>query len=55
MDRSLGERLRHQREQQGVALIAIADQTKIKLSLLEALGRDDVSPWLCRGAADQVA
>jgi transcriptional regulator with XRE-family HTH domain len=45
MDRSLGERLRHQREQQGVALRAIADQTKIKLSLLEALERDDVSQW----------
>jgi hypothetical protein len=45
MDLSFGGRLRQQREQQGIALRAIADQTKIKLALLEALERDDVSQW----------
>ncbi|MDE3154864.1 MAG: helix-turn-helix domain-containing protein [Acidobacteriota bacterium] len=46
-DRSetLGARLRRQREAQDVALTLIADRTKIKLSLLEALERDDVSHW----------
>jgi GAF domain-containing protein len=34
-----------QRERQRVALTSIADQTKIKLSLLEGLERDDVSHW----------
>ena len=45
MDESFGARLRLQRERQQVALTAIADQTKIKLSLLEGLERDDVSRW----------
>lgn len=45
MDLSLGARLRLQRERQQVALAAIAAETKIKLSLLEALERDDVSHW----------
>ena len=45
MPESLGARLRHRREQRGVALRTIADQTKIKASLLEALERDDVSHW----------
>ena len=45
MDPSFGARLRQQREQQQIALTAIAEQTKIKLSLLEALERDDVSHW----------
>jgi hypothetical protein len=34
-----------QRERQHVALAAIAEQTKIKQSLLEGLERDDVSHW----------
>ena len=42
---NFGARLRQRREQQGIDLIAIAAQTKIKLSLLEALERDDVSHW----------
>ena len=37
--------LRQRREQQQIALTTIAEQTKIKLSLLEALERDDVSRW----------
>jgi transcriptional regulator with XRE-family HTH domain len=45
MSPSLGARLRHQREQQGIALASIAEQTKIKPSLLAALERDDVSDW----------
>ena len=42
---SLGARLRQQREQRGIDLVAVADQTKIKRSLLEGLERDDVSGW----------
>jgi hypothetical protein len=42
---TFGARLRQRREEQAIALITIADQTKIKLSLLEALERDDVSHW----------
>lgn len=45
MPESFGARLRQRREEQGIALITIAEQTKIKLSLLEALERDDVSHW----------
>ena len=42
---AFGARLRLQRERQGVALAAIADSTKIKLSLLVELERGDVSHW----------
>jgi transcriptional regulator with XRE-family HTH domain len=42
---SFGARMREQREKRQIALIAIAEQTKIKLSLLEALERDDVTHW----------
>lgn len=42
---SFGARLRQRREDQHIDLIAIAAQTKIKVSLLEALERDDVSHW----------
>src|SRR6266498_2467007 len=42
---SFGTRLRQRRERQQIALTTIAEQTKIKLSLLEALERDDVSHW----------
>src|SRR5258706_15548889 len=45
MDESFGARLRVQRERQQVVLSAIAEQTKIKLSLLEGLERDDISRW----------
>ena len=42
---SLGARLRQQRERQQIALASIAEQTKIGLSLLEGLERDDVLRW----------
>ena len=45
MPESFGARLRQRRERQQIALSAIAEQTKIKLSLLEGLERDDVSHW----------
>jgi hypothetical protein len=45
MEPTFGARLRQQREQQQVSLTAIAAATKIKVSLLEALERDDVSQW----------
>ncbi len=45
MDSSFGARLRAHREQQQVALSAISSDTKIKLSMLEGLERDDVSHW----------
>jgi hypothetical protein len=45
MPQGFGARLRQRREEQAIALSAIAEQTKIKLSLLEALERDDVSQW----------
>ena len=45
MRESFGARLRQRREEQAIALVTIAEQTKIKLSLLEALERDDVSHW----------
>jgi hypothetical protein len=45
MDDSFGTRLRSQRERQQVPLAVIAEQTKIKMSLLEGLERDDVSQW----------
>lgn len=42
---AFGSRLRTQRERRGVSLAAIAESTKIKLSLLDALERGDVSQW----------
>ena len=45
MPESLGARLRQRREREQIALTTIAEQTKIKLSLLEGLERDDVSHW----------
>jgi hypothetical protein len=42
---SFGAQLRRHREEQKIDLIAISAQTKIKLSLLEELERDDVSHW----------
>ena len=45
MPESFGAQLRQRRERQQIALTSIAEQTKINLSLLEALERDDVSHW----------
>jgi hypothetical protein len=45
MDSSFGTRLKLQREEQQIPLATIAEKTKIKLSLLEGLERDDVSRW----------
>jgi transcriptional regulator with XRE-family HTH domain len=45
MTSTFGERLRLQREQKQISLTAVSEQTKIKLSLLEALERDDLSHW----------
>ena len=45
MSDTLGARLRRQREQRQITLATIAEQTKIKVSLLEHLERDDVSQW----------
>jgi hypothetical protein len=45
MHESFGARLRQQREERQIDLVAISEQTKIKLPLLEALERDDVSQW----------
>ena len=42
---AFGARLRTQRERQGISLAAIAESTKIKLSLLDELERGDVSHW----------
>ena len=40
-----GARLRHERERRGIALAAVADQTKIAPALLVALERGDVTRW----------
>src|SRR5262245_64695819 len=45
MSESFGTRMRQRREEQQIALAKIAEQTKIKQSLLEALERDDISHW----------
>jgi len=45
MSESFGTRLRRHRECRGVTVAEIAEQTKIKASLLEGLERDDVSQW----------
>ena len=45
MAEGLGARLRQRREEQKIDLSVIAEQTKIKRSLLEALERDDLSQW----------
>ena len=42
---AFGSKLRMQRERQGVSLASIAESTKIKLSLLDALERGEVSQW----------
>src|SRR5947199_3130618 len=45
MPESFGVRLRRHREDRDIALSTIAAQTKITLSLLDGLERDDVSRW----------
>jgi hypothetical protein len=45
MAETFGCRLRLRREEQQITLSAIAEQTKIKQSLLDSLERDDVSHW----------
>jgi transcriptional regulator with XRE-family HTH domain len=42
---TFGARLRQQREELGISLSAVAEQTKIKRSLLDALECDDVRYW----------
>ena len=45
MPETFGARLRQRRQQQQIDLRAISEQTKIKMSLLDGLERDDVSHW----------
>ncbi len=45
MAENLGSRLRQERERRRVSLASIASDTKIGLSFLEGLERDDVSHW----------
>ena len=45
MSHSFGAQMRKQREQRDIALATIAEKTKIKQSLLEAMERDDLSHW----------
>jgi transcriptional regulator with XRE-family HTH domain len=45
MNSTFGTRVREQRERQQISLATISERTKIKLSLLEALERDDVRHW----------
>ena len=42
---SLGSRLRYERERRQISLKSIAESTKIGITLLEGLERDDVSRW----------
>ena len=42
---SFGSRLRYERERRQIALKSIAESTKIGVTLLEGLERDDVSRW----------
>jgi cytoskeletal protein RodZ len=45
MSAGFGERLRAQRERQQISLETIAEKTKVRVGLLEALERDDLSQW----------
>jgi len=42
---TFGSRLKERRESQGITLEAIAESTKIRVSLLAALERNDLSQW----------
>jgi transcriptional regulator with XRE-family HTH domain len=46
-DESFGRRLRRERERRQIALASISANTKISVTLLQALERDDVSRWPC--------
>jgi hypothetical protein len=45
MSESFGARMRQHRQVRKIPLRTIAEQTKIKLSLLEGLEKDDISQW----------
>jgi len=45
IEESFGRRLRRERERRQIALSSISANTKISVSLLQALERDDVSRW----------
>jgi transcriptional regulator with XRE-family HTH domain len=45
MPHTLGARLRSRREERQLSLDGLAERTKIRVSLLEGLERDDVSQW----------
>ena len=45
MSESFGARMRQHRQSRKVPLRTIAEQTKIKLSMLEGLEKDDISQW----------
>jgi transcriptional regulator with XRE-family HTH domain len=45
MPHSFGAQMRKQREQRNITLATIAEKTKIKQTLLEAMERDDLSQW----------
>jgi transcriptional regulator with XRE-family HTH domain len=45
MRETFGRRLREQREQRNLSLADVAEQTKIKMSLLAGVERDDISQW----------
>src|ERR1700733_2847545 len=42
---SFGRRLRHERERRQIALTSIAESSKISVSLLRDLQRDEVAKW----------
>jgi cytoskeleton protein RodZ len=44
-EESFGARLRRERERRDIELASISENTKISVSLFEALERDDVSRW----------
>src|SRR5437763_1970579 len=44
-DPAFGMRLRQERERRRITLATIADDTKISVSLLQALERGDISRW----------
>ena len=45
MNETFGARVRQHRERRGLTLAEVAEQTKIKASLLDGLERDDISQW----------
>src|SRR5262245_290777 len=47
MTAEFGPRLRRERERRKISLESISANTKVSISLFEALERDDVSRWPC--------